>query len=266
MRFQQGHPIIIGLSGEAGTGKTVTADTLVPQGAVRMTDLYWWDHKYLAMPLYEMVSIKRDISGERADERIRHELHMVLHDLFGKSILYGLPDYDELVELVYDISAMPMDMSGKKPRSFLQDAASLCRAIDKDVFAKWVVRALKRDNAWATENEKQYVGIVSDIRMPNEAKAIINQPNGIVIRLTASEHVRHERLLDRDGQLMTAKQQSHESERVKDIPNEFISHTLDTDDLSIKDQAQLVLKVSSKLLGIELQNTTSPGEQVHAQA
>lgn len=265
MRFKEGHPIIIGLSGEAGTGKTVSATAIVPEGVVTRTDLYWWDHKFLAMPLYAIANARRDISGQKADERMKFEIHSILFDLFGKSPLYGLPDYDLLYELVYDIMHTPIEMDrSKKPRSFLQDIGSLCREIDKDCFAKWMIRSIKRDAAWAEENDKQYICYVSDIRMPNEAEGISKEPNGIVIRLSASENIRRERLLNRDGYLMTQEQSNHESEQVNNIPKEFITHTLDTDNMTVTEQAQAIVRTSSQLLGIELQTKVSPGEYIDA--
>jgi len=266
MRFSQGHPIIIGLCGKAGTGKTVSANALVPEGSVRHTDLYWWDHKFLAIPLYEMATLRRELAkAKKGEERIKHETHAVLLDLFGKSVLYGLPDYDDFVELVFDICSVDIDLNpDRKPRSFLQDVGSICRAMDKDVFVKWMIRSIIRDAAWADENEHQYICIVSDVRMPNEAQGIIEQPNGVVIKFTASEEVRTNRLLNRDGFLLTSKQASHESERVNDIPSEFITYTLDTDPLSIEQQAKQVIKIAEVELGITLQNQTSPGELEHA--
>lgn len=262
MRFKEGRPIIIGLSGEAGTGKTVTATTVVPTGTVNETDLYLWDHKFLAQPLYEIANIRRTIEGEKAEERIKYETHNVLYNLFGRSPLYGLPDYDILYEVVYDILNTPIEPDReKKPRSFLQNVGSLCREINKDVFSEWIIRSIKRDGAWADDNDKQYVCFVSDIRMPNEAKAISEEPNGLVIRLRASENVRRERLLDRDGFLMSKEQAEHESERVNDIPSEYFAVELDTDDLNVTEQANAVVSLASQLLGIELQTRTSPGEE-----
>lgn len=265
MRFKEGHPIIIGLSGEAGTGKTVSANAIVPEGVVTRTDLYWWDHKFFAMPLYEIANIVRGVSGHKAEERIKYEVHNVLFDLFGKSPLYGLPDYDVLYEIVYDIIHVPINLDRDiKPRSFLQKVGTICRSVDKDCFAKWMIRSIKQDAAWAAENDRQYICYVSDIRMSNEAEVISKEPNGLVIRLAASAETRNDRLLNRDGFLMTAEQASHESEQVNDIPKEFITHTLDTNSLTVIEQAQTVVKTASELLGIELQTRVSPGEYVDA--
>lgn len=263
MRFKQGNPIILGFSGEAGTGKTITANTIIPGKSSIITDSFWWDHKFLAMPLYEMANVRRDIEGYKSEERIKYQLHSILFDLFGKSPLYGLPDYDVLVDLVYEIYSMPIEMNReKKPRSFLQNVGSLCREIDPDCFTSWMIRSITRDAAWAEEQDKQYVCIVSDIRMPNEAKGIIEQANGVVIKFTASPTVREQRLFNRDGFLMTPEQADHESERVNDIPAEFITHTLNTDELTVQQQASRSIEIASKELGIVLQTESSPGEVV----
>lgn len=270
MNYKHGYPIIIGLSGKAGTGKTVSALSMVPEkkeipiidwdddddfGEESLEDLFHWDHKFLAMPLYDLANIRRDNSGLNAKERMKYEVHDVLFDLFGRNPRYGLPDYDVLVDLVYEIIEMPIEMDRqKKPRSFLQNVGTLCREVDPDCFINWMIRSIKRDAAVATENKLQYVCVVSDIRMPNEAEGIIRQNNGMVIKLTASEDVRLARLMNRDGRLMTKEQAEHVSEQVDSIPNEHISCTLNTDGMTIREQAVSVVQAARELLDIELPN------------
>jgi len=59
--FIQGQPIIIGLAGKAGSGKTSVAESIVPKGSFD-TNKYGmkWDHLFYALPLYEMASIKKN--------------------------------------------------------------------------------------------------------------------------------------------------------------------------------------------------------------
>lgn len=243
-RFKVGKPIVVGLAGLAGSGKTSTADTIVPQFMQRESENLIIDHKFLAMPLYEMANVKRSTEGTKRKDRIYFGIHEVLYDLFGGNPLYGVPPYDEFVKLVDEIASLPIDYDiNNKPRTFLQQAGSICRSIEKDVFANWIERKIILDNARSEENwDKSYMCIVSDIRMPNEAEMIKDFDNSVLVRFDASEEVRLKRLMDRDGKLMTPDQANHESEKVMEIPEELFDVILDTDDFTVREQAMAVQK------------------------
>ena len=111
-------------------------------------------------------------------------------------------------------------------------------------------RQIIKDAMWAVEQEKRYFCIVSDIRMPNEAAMISSFKGGVVVKFTASDAVRQNRLLNRDGFLMTEAQASHESERVDDIPADLITAVIDTDALSIEEQARATKDQVLNLVGV----------------
>lgn len=246
------YPFVVGFCGRAGVGKTSVANSIVPQARVSEVvgehddpNRYEkvWDHLYLAMPLYELLNVKQTIEGEARSQRTLYQIHDILLDIFGRSPLYGAPDYDYLVGLVDKIAQMPTVKEGKD-RSFLQDVGTMCRDVNTECFVQWVQRKINDTfRTVRSENEdNEYICIVSDVRMPNEAKFIHEHPNGLLLEFTASDHVRNERLMDRDGYLMTEAQANHESERVDDIPSEYVDVSVNTDGMSLREHAESVYK------------------------
>ena len=233
-------PTIIGLSGKAGTGKTSVASTIVPEGTLAQRDDIVWDHLFLAMPLYELASIRRKTEGAHYADRVQYQVHDVLVDLFGGSPLYGAPPYSELVSLAHEITFCPIEMNlDVKPREFLQSTGTLLRSVDPDCFIKWINNRIKRNFALYSEKDMEYATIISDIRMPNEAAFVHNSPRGTLIRFDASDATRAERLERRDGTVvsMTESQSQHESEQIQNIPEEYFDIILDTNGMSLSEQA-----------------------------
>ena len=258
--LNQEHPVIVGLCGQACTGKTSVADRLAPPAmAIQGNDQggFVWDHLFLAMPLYEMASILRKTQGQFRKDRVLFQLDSLLKDLLGRSPLYGLPPYDEFISIVKHVADTPINHDeSMKPRSFLQHTGKYCRGIDPDCFIKSVTRKSSQNfskwkNNEATE-DMTYICIVSDVRMMNEAEWIANHPNGILIEYTATEDTRKERMLKRDGQIMTPEQLAHESEKTELIGDELVDYTIPTDTLSIEEQTTMTKKLIFEKLGLEV--------------
>jgi hypothetical protein len=76
----------------------------------------------------------------------------------------------------------------------------------------------------------------------NEAEKILNQPNGIVICFDANEDTLNDRILKRDGKLMSSDQKNHISEQQIDTIKSMASLIIPTDDMTIEQQAQATLK------------------------
>lgn len=248
------YPIVLGICGQAGTGKTSTADRLAPLGGREETPIDW-DHLYFALPLYEIVSIKRNIEGDMRKDRIRYELHKTLVDLFGSSPLYGAPKYDTLVQLVQQLTDTPLGAGeSEKPRSFLQQTGTLLRDVNEDCFVNWVKKMIKTRYVQLRQEGRPYAFVVSDVRMPNEAAMIKAQPNGRLLKFTASDEVRHDRLMKRDGFVPDAVQAAHASEQVDLIPNELFDHIIDTNSLSLDQQA----RVTEAVVNVWLEETLEP--------
>lgn len=237
-------PIIIGLSGQAGTGKTSVAEGIVPKGRLNIENSnFIWDHIFFALPLYELASIRTTVRGLRQKERQLYAIHNVVYDLYGGSPIGNIPDYDDLVELVYDIYSLPIEYD-IKPRSFLQKAGDLCRSLDPDCFANWAIRKAKKMqldyiNSLSEDSENlPFIVIISDVRFMNEAKAIKSADNSILINFTASEKVRHERLFGRDGYSMSDEQKSHSSENEIHLVQELSDVIIDTDNMNVEQQVK----------------------------
>ena len=250
----EGSPIILGLAGKAGAGKTSVAEQIVPKGALETTkNGIKWDHIFFALPLYELASIRKNTKGERETSRKLYAIHNVLYEIYGSSPLGNIPDYDDFVRLVKEINALAIEPDGVKPRRFLQSAGDICRNFDPECFAKWGVAKSKkiyREMLRGLEDPSEAtIGvIISDVRYPNEAQNILDQPNGFVICFDASDETLNARLMKRDGKPMSAEAAEHSSEKQMDIIKEMASGVLNTDGLDIEQQTQITSDYINNLI------------------
>jgi len=221
-------PIVVGISGLAGAGKTSTAEGIVPGKIVHMPPEAVWDHMFFAMPLYSLASIRRNTLGENSIDRQLYQTMEKFLDIFVSPI-YGGPSFDRLVNIVKETVAMPLPLNKDlKPREFLQDVGYLARQEDPDCFAKFMDRKIKRRRK-EFDREKPYIVLVSDLRYPNEAEMIRKYDNSLIIKLDASPENRADRLTKRDGKTMTLEELSHESESFyNEIVEDVIINTNDT--------------------------------------
>lgn len=239
-------PIVLGISGLAGTGKTSVAEAIVPKGYIVEKSEFVWDHIFFALPLYELASIKKNVRGLREKERQLYEIHDVLYNLYGGSPIGDVPDYDDLTKLVHDIYNLPIEYD-IKPRSFLQKAGDLCRELREDCFATWAIekaKTLHRNYLKATPEEEvlPFIVIISDVRFVNEANAILGHDKGVLLNFSASDSVRFERLMGRDGYMMSEEQRQHRSENEMDEIQSLAHAIIDSDELSVEQQAVETIK------------------------
>lgn len=249
--FAEGFPIIIGLAGKAGSGKTSVAEAIVPKGSfdIKVHGMKW-DHIFYALPLYEMASIKKNIMGENAESRKLHAIHDVLYEIYGRSTLANMPHYYSFVEKVKKIYELNIESEGIKPRTFLQKAGDICREHDPNCFANWAIiksnllyRQYIKDSI-KSESEDDIVPmciLISDVRYVNEANSILKQPNGIVITFDAQQDVLNERIMKRDGKLMNTEQLDHSSEQQIDEIKQISSAIINTDNMTIEEQVEATL-------------------------
>jgi phosphohistidine swiveling domain-containing protein len=244
--YNKNHPIIVGLAGKALTGKTSVADTIVPKARISIEgEGMAWDHIYFALPLYELASIKKNVTGNRSRIRQLYGIHETIYDIFGKSPIANVPEYEEMFRIVNEIYSMPLPTDGSKPRSFLQKAGDICRSHNQTCFSEWAINKSKslyhdylRDFAF-DDDVPPFSVIISDVRYVNEAEAIKNSPNGVLVCYTASDSVREERMIRRDGALMTEEQRNHSSELQMDAVADISDIVIDTDNLTIEQQASI---------------------------
>lgn len=235
--------VVVGLMGEACTGKTVTAQTLAPIARLGMGDPkepVWFQHIFFARPLYEIMNVKKKIEGPGALDRQSYEIHRILTEMWPSPI-YGAPPYKDLVEIVRQVVAyrLPED---EKPRDFMQWLGTeVCREIDPDCFINLTRRRMTEEyHHWRKEgNPKQlFAVVISDVRFLNEVEFIKSNPRSLVVKLECEESVRQDRSLDRDGVLITPEQNQHRSECGADyIHPDLIDLTIDTTEYSIADVA-----------------------------
>lgn len=219
MNYNPDHPIIVAFAGEAGVGKTSTANAIVPNARWYSVDnpdtAIVWDHTYFSAPLYELVSIKSTIQGINTADRLLYAIHDVVYPM-----LRGYCSYDDLIELVYDIWHMQIVRDeNDKPRDFFQQCGDKFRGLYLNCFADQAIRTIKsghievkRDFNNADFEAPLYIGIISDLRMRNEYEAIRRQPNSIVIKLDAPDDVRRQRMIERGSRPLNETQKEHISE------------------------------------------------------
>lgn len=247
--LSKNQPIIIGLAGKAGSGKTSVAESIVPKGSIE-TIKYGikWDHIFYALPLYEMASIKKNIQGLNQKRRRMYAIHEALYDLYGGTSLGDIPEYEELTSMVEEIYSMPIEPEGIKPREFLQKAGDVCRKNSPDCFARWAIikssRIYRSYVNQVPEDEQPYpmVVLISDVRYPNEAEHILKQPNGVVICFDASIETLNERIFKRDGKSMKPEHLSHPSENGIEEVKKMSTIVINTDCMSLEDQTEETLK------------------------
>jgi GTPase SAR1 family protein len=244
MNYREEHPIIIGLAGRAGSGKTSVAEHIIPKGSLESTKHgIKWDHIFYALPLYEMATIRHSIKGHNQNSRQLYAIHDVLYNLYGGSPIGLMPEYLDLVNRVQKIQTLKIEEEGTKPRSFLQKAGDICREDFENCFATWGTtksyQLYRSYNKSLTEEDQElpFAVIISDVRFQNEAEQILKNPNGIVICFDASQDTLDDRLMKRDGKLMDPEHASHRSEQQIDVIKSMATHVINTDNMNIEQQA-----------------------------
>ena len=247
-KFVNNQPIILGLSGKAGSGKTSVAESIIPKGSMETVKFgINWDHIFYALPLYEMASIKKNIIGFNEESRKLFSLHEVLYEVYGGSSIGNMPHYDTLIEKVKQIYNTPVEEEGIKPRTFLQKAGDICREYDENCFANWaIIKANKIYRNYLKNHDEDNVNplciIVSDVRYLNEAKNILKQPNGFVISFDADKEILDQRILKRDGAIMSSEQSGHSSEMEAEEVKQVASAVIDTNNMNLEQQVAATLE------------------------
>ncbi len=251
-KYSKSNPIILGLAGKAGSGKTSVAEALRPKGSMQTTSSgIIWEHIFHALPLYELASAKKNIKGYNSDSRKLYSIHEILFEIYGKSALGDIPDYKTFVEKVKKIYELSIDSESSKPRSFLQKAGDICRDGYSECFCHWVTLKcidIYRKNILEFSKDDIDIDtpvciIVSDVRFVNEAKSILKQPNGIVVSFEASNDVLKDRVFKRDGYYMSDEHLNHDSENQINLVKELSTFIIDTDKLNIEDQTKATLNI-----------------------
>lgn len=248
--FSLTEPIYVGFVGPAGSGKTFTAKSIVPPST---SSLYndpgtfpnvIWDHQWMSLPLYSIYNARTQTIGIDVKNRILYTIHDIVNSVVMKQL-----SFDDMIELIYDLYSLPITNSeDEKPRTFLQQSGDLflknnltCLAkyAKYKVYSMWQSACVEYDR-----NDLEtpwYIGIISDVRQDHEAKMIHDQKNNLLIKFEADEKTIRQRLLDRDGILLSNSEASHRTEQGFDlIPNEWYDLVIDTTTMSREEQIKTV--------------------------
>jgi dephospho-CoA kinase len=254
--FDPTQPIVVGLCGEAGAGKTTSAQIMSRPVDIPVIDeddntvqrYLAWEHLFFAMPIYEMHAIVTKTQGDDRANRVLYQLHDVLHSVMNSNI-----SYDDLVELVYDVYHMPVNLEAVKDRTWLQQVGTeLCRAHKEDCFIDWMsrrFRSLFLENKTLFPDALTTVIVVSDARMRNEIELIRDHPNGVLFKLLVSPEAQEQRLSQRDGVSLTKAQANHPTERqLSSIPDNWFDYIIDTDVMDVKHQGLYLKELVEKAI------------------
>lgn len=271
--YKPGFPIVVGIAGEACTGKTTTAQLLAPTGVLSTSRQQMaWEHVAFSMPMYELASIRQKVEGEDAHDRMAYAVHSVLVDVFGLPG-YGAPPYVDLVDFVAAVCLYPLDLEEEKPRAFLQWVATEIRELSPDAFTRWMQKKINSHYAYwkeqlqAPDHEQDedeyppYVTVISDVRLGPEASLVKRMQNGILIKLTASVNARRERSYDRDGRAMTEEEATHITETwLANAPDDMFDAIIDTTGLAPIDVMEKVRGLVDQFIGKEQEEAYEPDQ------
>ena len=200
--------MIVGFVGLIGSGKDTAADLLVND-----------------------FGFKRDSFANTLKDAVSKIFH------WDRDMLQGLSAESRAWrEEVDDWWAERLGIPHLTPRWVLQFfGTDVCR----DYFSNdiWVA-SLERKLMQSKDNV-----VISDVRFANEAQSILKQPNGMIITYEASDDVLRDRIFKRDGVYMTDEQLNHNSEKEIDLVKEISTFIINTDNLSIEDQAKATLQI-----------------------
>ncbi len=262
LHFNDG-PIFVSLSGPAGVGKTTTANLIAPKlvrDDVHATmDTYvpvLYDHFSLAAPLHELVGVRRLTQGFDSKSRQLHGIFDIVYSILGITV-----DFEDLIELVYDLYDMDAGTTDDpKPRTYMQTAGDLVRKLDTDAFVNHVLRKANvlHDEAGKVADEfhngrmPRHFVMISDARRTNEF-AKLDQHNHIKIRMNASRQTLNERVMDRDGIVMTEEQWNHPTEtEANGLGDDYFDFVIDTDDITSREQAIEVRRFMLECVGMAI--------------
>ena len=265
-------PIVIGLAGKAGTGKTSVANRIAPIaqtfGFDEKQDVITfplkdykilWDHMSFAEPLHEIVTAKQKITGADAQDRQAYAILDVLLRVFGRNPLWGAPPFKDLIKIVNTAAGWHLDPD-LKPRAFMQWLGTdVCRKHDPDCWVRTLKTSLRaKYQQFLTEQDDDEIVnytspdnfgvVISDLRFPNEVEAIRTYQHGYVIRFDASDDVREARLISRDG-VAQSEHSGHASETALDsLSDNTFSAIINTDGMDVTSQAYATQVIIKQLL------------------
>lgn len=238
------------LHGPSGSGKSETAKGIAAPEGIILTKEYKdtivkFDTMALSSPLIEMHSIKRNTQGHNAQDRRL----WLLSQIVGEVIPPLNASFEDYIELIYDIESYNLNIKTNdgveiRDRDFMTGIADMCHSMVKDPFCRHLTNRVRDERRRHLENHTEdkpfhYLVIVSDLRLRRELNYFQNQfQNTILIKLDVDENTQKQRLLNRDGFLLTQNQESHETQTSPFNDEEF-DLVVNSRNLSLEDQISM---------------------------
>lgn len=253
--FNSNEPIYLGISGRAGTGKSIIAGAIAPFakfGITLITDddpaPMHWDHYSFSAPLYSLASMKNKVNGWRAEDRVKYEILNLLLKVFGDNPMVGAIPYNDLNMLVHEIYQFQITSEGK-PRDFLEKYGDRFRSLDDKCLIRFLKKAIderillfnkeieydrntfkemRPDELVDALEPRHYGALIVDVRTEDEARWILEHENGLLVKLVADDPVRKSRVIDRDGGSIGFMDRSDLETSVDRIPRDWFTAIIDT--------------------------------------
>lgn len=188
--------VVVGISGKIGSGKNYLADRLIEEYSRRGLKAGF---SSFATPLKaELSQIIQSLPGP--DESIAASYNMPLKQAQKLRELLAA-DY-----AARGLSLTAYDRTEGVRRALQYLGTDIRRAVDQQYWVNLFKRAVDRTLDFA---------LVTDVRFPNEADAMIDM-SGVILRLEVPEEVILDRTRNRDGLLYSAEALAHPSETALD--------------------------------------------------
>lgn len=238
-------------NGSSAAGKTQTARGIAAPQGLGLEENYSgtlvsWDFRPLASTLAEMHSIKVDVQGNDYQSRQLWMLHQVLTDLFFPNSV----DFDDFIELLYDIASYPLNITYDsndrmvRDRDFMTTIADACHSLKPNIFANNLTNKILQDFKVFTREHQDLdakkIVIVPDLRLMPELESFEKIGCKLIkIRFEIPKEVQESRMIQRDGKQLTPKQQAHPTQSFQ-FDDSLFDLTIDcASGLSLKDQISM---------------------------
>ena len=238
--------------GPSGSGKSSVAYALGSAEGLTKVEKFGdkkliWEHKALSTPLLKLHSARCYTKGENEVDRMLWLVDDVLHNLVPPQSM----SYEDFIELIYDVVSFPINPTENeqgqlvRDRNFFTGVADLIhsRVPDGKAFARALAKEISASHSYNKveypNEDLQEIFIVSDLRLRPEYEFFKMMLDPITIQFKVSPETQARRMVERDGRVLTEEQKQHATQ-ISPFKDEEFDLTIDTDNMSVEEQTELV--------------------------